>query len=67
MRVNAICPELIETGTTTEQERKEMADQIPLGRPGRPQEIADVVRWLLIESPSYLTGALISVAGAWEY
>jgi 3-oxoacyl-[acyl-carrier protein] reductase len=44
-----------------------MVDQIPLGRPGRPEEIADVVRWLVIESPSYLTGALISVAGAWEY
>lgn len=67
VRVNAICPGLIEIGTTTEQERQEMADQIPLGRPGRPEEIADVVRWLVIESPSYLTGALISVAGAWEY
>jgi NAD(P)-dependent dehydrogenase (short-subunit alcohol dehydrogenase family) len=38
VRVNAICPGLIEEGTTTEQERQEMANQIPFGRPGRPKK-----------------------------
>jgi 3-oxoacyl-[acyl-carrier protein] reductase len=67
VRVNAICPGLIEVNDTTEQERQEMANQIPFGRPGRPGEIAEVVRWLVIESPPYLTGAITPVAGAWEY
>jgi NAD(P)-dependent dehydrogenase (short-subunit alcohol dehydrogenase family) len=49
VRVNAICPGLIEIGITSEQERQEMADQIPLGRPGKPEEIADVVRWLVLD------------------
>lgn len=67
VRVNAICPGLIEVGTTSEKERREMAQQIPFGRPGRPAEIVKVVNWLVTESPSYVTGTLISVAGAWEY
>ena len=67
VRLNAICPGLIEVNATTEQERQEMANQIPFGRPGRPGEIAEVVRWLVIESPPYLTRAIIPVAGAWEY
>ncbi|NOR49315.1 MAG: SDR family oxidoreductase [Methanosarcinaceae archaeon] len=67
VRVNAICPGLIEEGATTELERQEMAEQIPFGRPGRPNEIAEVVKWLVTDSPHYLTGALIPVAGAWEY
>lgn len=67
VRVNAICPGLIEVGESSAPEREEMARQIPLGRPGKPDEIADVLTWLVTESPSYVTGALIPVAGAWEY
>lgn len=67
VRVNAICPGLIEAGESAAPEREEMARQIPLGRPGKPHEIADVLTWLVTESPSYVTGALIPVAGAWEY
>ncbi len=67
VRINAICPGLIEVDATTEKERQEMANQIPFGRHGRPGEMAEVVRWLGIESSPYLTGAIIPVACAWEY
>lgn len=67
VRVNAICPGLVEEGTSSEEERQQMARQIPFGRPARPQEIASLLRWLVTESPPYLTGALIPLAGAWEY
>lgn len=67
VRVNAVCPGLIEVGSTTEKERLEMAKQIPFGRPGKPEEVAEIVRWLILESPVYLTGALIPIAGAWEF
>lgn len=66
VRVNAICPGLIEADTIGE-EFQEMARQIPFGRPGRPHEVAEVVKWLVTDSPSYVTGALIPVSGAWEY
>ena len=67
VRVNAVCPGLVEEGAATEAERKHMAGQIPLGRPVRPQEIAATVRWLVTESPESMTGSLIAVSGAWEY
>lgn len=63
VRVNAICPGLIEAVFATEEE---IARRVPLGRLGRPDEVAEVVKWLVTESPAYLTGALIAVAGAWE-
>jgi 3-oxoacyl-[acyl-carrier protein] reductase len=67
VRVNVICPGLIEFGDITAKERQAMANQIPIGRPGRPDEIGEVIKWLVTESPSYLTGALIPVSGGWEY
>jgi 3-oxoacyl-[acyl-carrier protein] reductase len=67
VRVNAICPGLVEEGTATEAERKAMAEQIPLGRPVRPQEVAATVKWLLTDSPASMTGSLLAVSGAWEY
>jgi len=67
VRVNVVCPGLIEAAATTEKERQDMAKKIPVGRPGAPEEVAEVVGWLVEDSPSYLTGALIPVAGAWEF
>lgn len=67
VRVNAICPGLVEETTSTTAERQSMAEQIPLGRPVRPQEIASTVDWLVYDSPASLTGAFIAVSGAWEY
>ena len=67
VRVNAISPGLIEAGTAMDEKRQELSRQVPFGKLGRPGEIAEVVKWLVTESPSYLTGALIPVAGAWEF
>ncbi len=67
VRVNAVCPGLVEEGATTTVERQSMAAQIPLGRPVRPEEIASTVGWLVYESCESLTGSFIAVSGAWEY
>ncbi len=67
VRVNALCPGLVEESVATEAERKSMAEQIPLGRPVRPQEVAATVRWLVTDSPESMTGSLIAVSGAWDY
>ncbi|MFP3519409.1 SDR family oxidoreductase, partial [Pseudomonas sp. SIMBA_077] len=35
----------------------------PLGRPGRADEVAETIVWLLSDAASYVTGALVDVAG----
>lgn len=67
VRVNAISPGLIEAGEPVTDERRQMAHAIPLGRPGLPSEVAEVLLWLVTKSPKYLTGSIVSVAGGWEY
>jgi 3-oxoacyl-[acyl-carrier protein] reductase len=66
VRVNAICPGLIEESWQSKQNREQLACKVPVGRLGRPDEIAETVKWLVTDSPLYVTGALIAVAGAWE-
>ena len=67
--VNAIAPGLIETeGVKAQMELdpdgvKEMLKQVPLGRYGRPEEIAYVVIFLASEASSFITGETLVVKG----
>ncbi len=67
IRVNAVRPATIVTdahaadGGTEHYER--MARLIPMGRPGQPREIADVVMFLMSEGSSFMTAALLDVTG----
>ncbi|MBW1848136.1 MAG: 3-oxoacyl-[acyl-carrier-protein] reductase [Deltaproteobacteria bacterium] len=64
--VNAIAPGFIETDMTAvlpEDIKKEMLDQIPLGRAGKPEDIASVAVFLASEAASYITGQVIHVSG----
>lgn len=67
IRVNAICPGLVEDDNSCADERLEMARQIPFGRPVEPDEIARAVAWLIYESPEVMTGSLLAISGGWEY
>ena len=67
VQVNAICPGLVFEGLTSDPARIKLEQQIPFGRPAQPHEIAALVKWLVSESPDYLTGSVIPIAGAWEY
>jgi 3-oxoacyl-[acyl-carrier protein] reductase len=66
VRANAVAPGFIDTPMTQalpEAARTKLADAIPLGRLGTPQDIADCVAWLASERSSYVTGAVIRVNG----
>ncbi|HTS74852.1 MAG TPA: SDR family oxidoreductase [Bryobacteraceae bacterium] len=67
IRVNAVAPGLIETGlhaaNGAPDRPKRMAPSIPMERPGRPEEIAEAVLWLLSPAASYVTGAILEAGG----
>jgi NAD(P)-dependent dehydrogenase (short-subunit alcohol dehydrogenase family) len=62
IRVNSVSPGVIDTEIVTPHER-EMGAQSPLGRIGRPEEIAAAVSWLISPEASYVTGTDIPVSG----
>jgi 3-oxoacyl-[acyl-carrier protein] reductase len=64
--VNAVAPGFIATPMTdvlNEQQRAAMLTQIPLDRPGTPEDIANAVTFLASEHASYITGHVLDVNG----
>jgi 3-oxoacyl-[acyl-carrier protein] reductase len=60
---NAVAPGWIATAASTSHELS-MGEATPMGRPGNPEEVAAVVRFLASPASSYLTGQMIVVDGA---
>lgn len=68
IRVNAVAPGLIDTEIHARAGAPERVERllpgVPLGRVGSPEEVAETVMWLLSERASYVSGAIVPVAGA---
>jgi NAD(P)-dependent dehydrogenase (short-subunit alcohol dehydrogenase family) len=68
VRVNAVCPGLTDTAMLRESMRvrpatSDIAAAIPLGRVGRPEEIAGAIAWLWSDAASFANGAVLAVDG----
>ena len=67
VRVNAVAPGLVDTeihdSTGIANRVAAMSPNIPLGRAGTPEEIAETILFLLSDAASYVTGAVLRVAG----
>jgi len=76
LRVNAICPGTVQTPFVEgylekfhkhnkEEMRAELRARQPIGRLGRPEEIASMVRYLASDEAAFITGSLLAIDGGW--
>ncbi len=68
MTVNAVSPGMIQTkmnGHLSEEEMAEVVAEIPMNRPGQPEEVANAVSFLVSGSADYMTGQILRVNGGW--
>ena len=77
IRVNCVCPGFVETdmwskvatelsallGVTPAEFTRQRTASVPLGRMGRPEDVANVIGFLCSEKASYMTGQAINVTG----
>lgn len=66
IRVNAVAPGFIATAMTDklpEDVKKKMLENIPLGRFGEPEDVADVILFLASDLSKYVTGTVVNISG----
>ncbi len=68
IRINAIAPGYVDTPILSEvplEMKNMMANQLPIGRLGKDTEIADLICYLLSDSASFITGAIVPIDGGY--
>jgi 3-oxoacyl-[acyl-carrier protein] reductase len=61
--VNVVCPGATQTGYITPEDEPALVERTPLGRLGLPEDVADVILFLVSEQGHWLTGQLIYASG----
>lgn len=61
--VNAVAPGFIESDMTKDLDQAELKKLVPVGRFGRPDEVAALVGFLMSDDAAYITGEVISING----
>jgi NAD(P)-dependent dehydrogenase (short-subunit alcohol dehydrogenase family) len=62
IRVNSVAPGVIAT-PRNEQDAERLNPEVPLGRPGKPEEVAALVAWLCSDEAAYVTGQSYIIDG----
>jgi NAD(P)-dependent dehydrogenase (short-subunit alcohol dehydrogenase family) len=76
LRVNAVCPGTVQTPFVEgylekfhkhnkEEMRAELRARQPLGRLGRPEEVASLIRYLASDEAAFVSGSLVTIDGGW--
>jgi 3-oxoacyl-[acyl-carrier protein] reductase len=65
--VNCVSPGLIDNGYLPPDQKSWMEKRVPMGRLGRAEEIGAAVCFLASDEASYISGANLAVAGAWDW
>jgi 2-keto-3-deoxy-L-fuconate dehydrogenase len=76
LRVNAVCPGTVETPfvegylekfhkDNMEEMRAELRARQPVGRLGRPEEVASAIRYLASDEAAFVSGSLLTIDGGW--
>ncbi len=76
LRVNAVCPGTVQTPFVEgylekfhkhnkDEMRAELRARQPVGRLGRPEEVASLVRYLASDEAAFVTGSLVTIDGGW--
>ena len=70
IRVNAVSPGMIETPMIDSikenpEQEKELLKRVPMKRMGKPEEVSNLVLFLVSDKSSYMTGSIVVVDGGW--
>lgn len=69
IRVNCITPGIVDTkmnDNLSKQDLTDIVEDIPCGRIGKPDDIAQAVLWLASDNASYINGQVLSINGGWH-